>query len=93
MQAMMPLMLVAQVSFAALLTLVYTKGYERGKGGLGQGFRFGVLMGLFLMLPYSLMHYAVYPYPASLILNWFIGGFAETILAGLVIGALYRPAS
>jgi hypothetical protein len=91
MQAMFPLMIVGQAVLAALLTLVYVKGYQPGKGGASQGFRFGMLMGLLLMLPSSLIHHVVYPYPASLIMNWFIGGLVETMLAGTVIGALYRP--
>ena len=90
MQSMMPLMLLSQLAFAALLALVYTRGYEQGKGGLGQGLRFGLLVGLLLMLPYSLMHYVVYPYPASLIVSWFVGGLVETVLAGMVIGAIYK---
>ena len=88
---MMPLMFVAQLVLAALLAVVYAKGYEPGKGGAGQGFRFGVLIGLLLMLPCSLMNAVIYPYPVSLILNWLIGGLTEVTLAGTVIGALYKP--
>ena len=91
MQSMMPLRLLAQLIFATLLALVYAKGYERGKGGLGQGFRFGLLVGLFLLLPHTLMTCVVYPYPLFLIQSWFIGGLAEVVLAGLVIGWLYKP--
>ena len=92
MKTMMPLMFAAQLILAALLALVYAKGYEPRKRGAGQGFRFGVLIGLLLMLPCSLMNAVIYPYPMSLILNWLIGGLAEIALAGTVIGALYRPA-
>ncbi|OGX28544.1 MAG: hypothetical protein A3B78_02980 [Omnitrophica WOR_2 bacterium RIFCSPHIGHO2_02_FULL_67_20] len=88
---MMPLMFAAQLVLAALLTVVYAKGYEPGKGGAGQGFRFGVLIGLLLMLPCSLMNAVIYPYPMSLIVNWLVGGLAEIALAGAVIGALYKP--
>ncbi len=93
MQSLMGFMFLAQVSLAALLTLIYSKGYEAGKGGLIQGFRFGVLMGLLLMLPSSLMHFVVYPYPFSLISNWLMGGVIEITLAGMVIGALYKPST
>ena len=91
MGSMMPLMFASHLVLAALLTVVYAKGYESGKGGIGQGFRFGVLIGLLIMLPSSLMHYVIYPYPMSLIVNWLIGGVAQLALAGAVIGALYRP--
>ena len=92
MMSMMPLMYLAHLTFAGLLTLIYAKGYERGKGGGGQGLRFGLLIGLLLSLPMSLMHCVVYPYPFSLIVAWFVGGLAEVVLAGMVIGALYTPA-
>ena len=88
---MMPLMYASSLVLAALLTFVYAKGYESGKGGAGQGFRFGVLIGLLLTLPCSLMNHVIYPYPSSLILSWLIGGLAEIALTGTVIGALYRP--
>ena len=92
MQAMMPLMSLAQLSFALLLTLVYAKGYESGKGGVGQGLRFGLMIGALLTVPNSLMNYVIYPYPSSLIMSWLAAGLLETILAGAVIGALYKPA-
>ena len=91
MKSLSPLMFLSQLSLAALLTVVYAKGYERSKGGLVQGFRFGVLMGLLLLLPHSLMTYCVYPYPMSLILTWFGGGLIELALAGTVIGTFYQP--
>ena len=92
MQAMMGLMYLSEVLLALLLVFIYTKGYEAGKGSLGQGFRFGVLMGLLLALPSSLMNAFVYPYPSSLILSWMAGTFVEITLAGLMIGYLYKPA-
>jgi len=92
MQLLMHLMLLAQLAMAVLLTIVYTKGYEVGKGGVAQGARFGLLIGLLLLLPNSLMYYCIYPYPVSLLISWFIGGLIEVTLAGMVIGAIYKPA-
>ena len=81
-----------QIALAGLLSLVYARGYEAGKGTVAQGFRFGVLIALLLALPKSLMLYSIYPYPAALILNWFLGGLVEITLTGLMIGYLYKPA-
>ncbi len=92
MQSMMHLMLLAQLAMAMLLTIVYTKGYETGKDGVAQGARFGLLIGLLLLLPNSLMYYCIYPYPMSLIVSWFVGGLIELTLAGAVIGMIYKPA-
>ena len=91
MPSMLPVLFTAQLALAALLSAVYAKGYEPNKGGVGQGVRFGVLVGLLLTLPCSLMNHVIYPYPTSLIMRWLIGGLAEIILAGGVIGAIYRP--
>jgi hypothetical protein len=91
MEAMRGLMFVSQALLAALLTFIYMKGYEVGKGSVGQGFRFGLLMGLLLAVPSSLMHLVVYPYPASLVLSWLLGTLVEVTLAGMMIGYIYKP--
>jgi len=91
MEAMRGLMFVSQALLAALLTFIYMKGYEPGKGSVGQGFRFGVLMGLLLAVPSNLMHAVVYPYPVTLVLSWLVGTLVEVTLAGMMIGYIYKP--
>ena len=91
MESLMPLMSVAQFVLALLLTLIYAKGYEKGKGTAEQGARFGLLIGALLMVPTSLMNYVIYPYPSSLILSWLVAGILEVTVAGAVIGAVYKP--
>ena len=91
MQALMGVLILSELTLAALLTLVYAKGYEPNKDAAGQGFRFGFLMGLLLYVPAVLMKHFVYPYPAPLLLNWLLGGLIEITAAGVVIGALYKP--
>lgn len=92
MRSVMGLMFLSEAVLAAMLTLIYTKGYEASKGTLSQGFRFGVLMGVLLGVPSSLMKAFVYPYPVSLILNWMVGALVEIVVVGVVISALYKPA-
>jgi hypothetical protein len=91
-QAMRGLVIVSEALLAALLTMIYTKGYEANKAGLGQGFRYGVLMGLLLAVPSGLMKAVVYPYPFQLVLNWMLGTFVEVTVVGMIIGYLYKPA-
>ena len=91
MESMRGLMFVSEALLAALLTFIYMKGYEPGKGSLGQGFRFGVLMGLLLAVPCSLMTLVVYPYPPALVLSWLAGTLVEVTLAGMMIGYIYKP--
>ena len=92
MRALMGLMVLSQLSLAVLLTFIYAKGYEVGKGTLWQGFRFGVLMGLLLAVPSNVMKAFVYPYPPSLLMSWIIGTLLEVTVAGMVIGLVYKPA-
>ena len=92
MKSLMCSMFAGHFLLAALLTVVYGKGYETGKGGIGQGVRFGLLMGALLFLPKTFMMHFVYPYPVSLLVSWLIGGLLEVTLAGAVIGLLYKPA-
>lgn len=93
MEAMRGLMFVSQALLAALLAFIYMKGYEPAKGSVGQGFRFGVLMGLLLAMPSSLMNAVVYPYPSSLILSWLVGTLVEVTLAGMMIGYIYKKST
>ena len=92
MQTLRGVMVTSEIALAVLLTFIYSKGYEPGKQTLGQGFRFGFLMGLLLFLPSTLMQHFVYPYPITLLFNWFIGGLIQITLAGIMIGYLYKPA-
>jgi len=91
MQSLRGLMFVSEAFLAVLLSFIYMKGHEAGKGSLGQGFRFGVLMGLLLALPSNLVNAVVYPYPPSLILSWVAGTFVEIAAVGVMIGYIYRP--
>lgn len=91
MQSLMGLMFAGQAALAVLLSFIYAKGYEAHKGTVTQGFRFGFLIGLLLTVPNTLMYHVIYPYPVSLLLNWLVGGIAEVVLAGMIIGYLYKP--
>jgi hypothetical protein len=92
MQARIGFMVAGEMALALLMVLIYRQGHEAGKDNLFQGLRFGFLIGLLINLPSSLMLYDIYPYPASLLVAWFVGGVAELTFAGGVIGLLYKPA-
>lgn len=55
------------------------------------GLIYGLLAGLLLCGP-NFIYYAVQPMPLDLILKWTAGRLIQTALAGLVLGAIYRPA-
>src|SRR2546422_8451465 len=48
MRQMMWIFWAGYLVFAPFFTLIYVKGYEKGKPGLGQGFRFGLYVGAML---------------------------------------------
>ncbi len=79
----------SEFALAFLLATIYPIGHK-GKDPLGEGTRFGVLMGLLLFLPSILMKYFVYPYPNDLLGVWFVGGMMEIIAAGVGIAFAYQ---
>lgn len=87
---LMGLMVLGQLIFSLVFAFIYAKGYEPAKAGAAQGMRFGFLIGL-LTSPFSaLMWYVVLPVPETLAAAWFVAGMVETLVAGAVVGALYR---
>jgi hypothetical protein len=75
--------------FALLFGRVYIHGYER-KGGIGEGLRYGLYIGLLVFLPYGLVRYVYLPHPATLVLAWIIFGLFESMLCGLIFCLIYR---
>jgi hypothetical protein len=90
MQRRMWLFFLGYLIFAPFFTLIYTKGHEPAKSGLGQGLRYGLYMGLVLSVLSSLVWYTVLPIPCALAFYWFLGGMVESIAAGVVAGLIYR---
>ncbi|HWR81899.1 MAG TPA: hypothetical protein VN285_01205 [Candidatus Deferrimicrobium sp.] len=81
--------LLAELILAFGMTYIFIKGYENR--GLGEGFRFGLLVGVTFSVSTSLVNYAVFPLPASLTAAYVIGYPVEMIVAGLAMAALYKP--
>jgi len=90
MKQMMWLFWISYLIFAPVFALIYVKGYEAGKGGVGQGLRFGAYMGLLTGVAMTLGWYVVLPIPAALAVYWAIAGFVEMVAAGVVVGLIYR---
>ncbi len=89
-QRMMWLFWLGYLIFAPFFALIYTKGYEPNKPGLGQGLRYGLYMGVLLSAMQNLVWYAVLPIPGVLAFYWFLGGMVESIAAGVAVGLIYR---
>lgn len=85
------LMMVGKLLFSALFVWIYTKGHEAGKPGLGQGLRYGFLIGLLVSVSYVTVWYVVLPVPLVLAKGWVASGIVDCLAAGAVAGLLYRP--
>ncbi len=79
--------------FAFFFTFIYTKGYERDRGGLSQGLRFGFYVGVMIGALESFVWYVVLPIPAVLAVDWFVAYLAMALAAGATVGSLYQPGS
>jgi len=89
MKERMWLIFLSEFALAFLLSVIFPLGHEK-KPPVEEGIRFGILMGLLIYLPSILMKHYVYPYPASLLVKWFVAGVAEITLAGTVISLAYQ---
>ena len=70
---------------------IYTKVYEGGSG-VGEGLAFGIVMGLFAAGYAGIVNFATLNIPMSHGMTMAAAAFVEWVLAGLVIGASYKPA-
>ena len=75
--------------FSFIFVYIFIRGYE-GKGIL-EGLRYGVLIGLFVNIPYVFNQYALYPLNFSLAIKWFVLGMIQIILCGVVTALVYEP--
>jgi hypothetical protein len=91
MNGMMWMMFLSSALYLLLFCYIFTKGYE-GKG-IGEGLRFGLLMGLFLSIPSALDQYVVYPLPPDLPAIWLVSGVISFMIAGAIFAAIYKPDS
>jgi hypothetical protein len=87
MQAFFPWMLLGQFIIAKYFVWIFAKGYE-GKG-IGEGIRFGSLIGLF-SAGGSFVQYAVYPISLTVVLSWCALGLIQSILGGVLVSLVYK---
>jgi ABC-type multidrug transport system permease subunit len=90
MMSKMWIMFVTGAVWAVLFCYIFTRGYE-GKGAM-EGVRFGLLMGLFLGIPFSYESYMVYPITLGLAHAWVAVTLVISMIAGLLVALIYKPA-
>src|SRR5438132_11816718 len=77
MRQMMWIFWAGYLVFAPFFALIYVKGYEKGKPGLGQGFRYGLYVGAMLSVMSSFVWYVILPIPPVLAFYWFLATLVE----------------
>ncbi len=82
-------MWLGQLLFTVMFAYIYTRGVE-AKPWAGQGIRYGILIALFTVIPYSLAEYTVYRVPHMLAVKWMIAGTIQIIMLGLVVAGIYK---
>src|SRR2546425_10045266 len=76
--------------FAPFFALIYVKGYEKGKPGLGQGVRYGLYVGAMLSVMTGFAWYVILPIPPGLAVYWFLASLVEFTVLGVVAGLGFR---
>lgn len=83
------IMYITSFILSLLFVYIFTKGYE-GRG-IGEGIRYGSIVGLLMNGVSIFNQYAVYPVPFTLALQWFIYGMIEFIICGIIAAVIYKP--
>ncbi len=89
MMSKMWIMTLTSLFMSFMFVFIFIKGYE--KKGICEGFRFGIIIGLFMSVTAMLNQYVVYPVPFSMVIQWLIYGLIQFILAGIVVSLIYKP--
>ena len=90
--AYMPFLFCGILLAMSVAAYVYARGYEGGSGVL-EGLRFGILLGVFVVGYQGFVNYAVMNFGRRLAGSMALAGFVEWIIAGILIGAIYKPDS
>ncbi len=80
-------------AFAALFTCLYAAGHDAAKPKLGQGFRFGIFIGLFYWGTTILGMYPYVPWTNDFYVKWFCWGMVDAVVLGVITALLHKPKS
>jgi len=81
-------MILGQIVFMLMFVWIYTFGV-RGKGVM-EGLRYGLYIGLMFSVIAGAGTWATTPISGWLAWMWIIFGLIETIILGLIVGAIYK---
>jgi hypothetical protein len=79
---------IGQAGLALAFVMIYASGFAGG--GIVAGVRLGIMLEI-LAIGSRCTIYATQPFPAKLLVLISLGGFIEMIIAGVIVGAIYKP--
>jgi len=91
---MMDMAWMMMVSSAAMLFMfcyIFTKGYEGG--GIMEGVRFGLMVGIMMAGAMAIDPHVIFPLPANVATVWLLAGVGSLMVGGAVFAAIYKPHS
>ena len=86
----MPWLILGHIIMAFFLTCIYASFVSRG--GVGAGAKLGVKLGLFCG-GIDFIGYAVHPMTTKMLWGWVAGDVLMLLIAGALIGAIYKPSA
>jgi hypothetical protein len=89
--ANLPLMLASSLVAFVAIAYIFAKGHEGGTG-IKEGFWFGVVFASFLVFGVAIPNYVTLNIGQALGVKMALCGMLEFVLAGIVLGLLYKPA-
>ena len=87
--ALLPIGMALALPGAFAFTYAYAKGYEGG-AGFQEGLRFGVLIGLVLVIFGITWNYIVFPLPMNYLTSVAVATVIEFAAVGMVVGLVYK---
>jgi hypothetical protein len=81
------------IVLTAGIVMVFVCGYSRfaRNGSLREGLTYGLFFGVLAGLLVDLNQYVLFPIPAAVAMQWFLGGLVEFSLYGMIASRLYPP--
>jgi hypothetical protein len=86
----MPWLIIGLAILTFAIVLIFASGFAGG--GIAAGIKLGIMLEI-LAFGARLMMYYLQPFPGKLIAYWTVGGLIEMMVAGAIIGAIYKPSA
>jgi hypothetical protein len=85
-----PWLILGQLVVAFFFTLLFARFVP--SGGVAPGIGLGILVAL-LYIGNDLIAFTVHPLTTKILWGWVVGSLIEFIIAGAIVGGIYKPAS